>query len=76
MLRLRTAALPYFTPKNTLKMQLPRGFYLLFSLAVTASVQLVGVYLVFSSRIMPALAVRRGPENKKLIGGYGIGVRA
>lgn len=34
------------------------GFYLLFAVAVTASVQLVGVYLVFSSLIMPALAVR------------------
>jgi len=35
------------------------GFYLLFALAVTASVQLVGVYLVFSSLIIPALAVRQ-----------------
>ena len=35
------------------------GFYLLFALAVTASVQLVGVYLVFTSLIVPALAVRR-----------------
>ena len=52
------------------------GFYLLFALAVTASVQLVGVYLVFSSLIMPALAVRRWPERKKLIGGYSIGVLA
>ena len=34
------------------------GFYLLFALAVTASVQLVGVYLVFTSLIVPALAVR------------------
>jgi zinc/manganese transport system permease protein len=34
------------------------GFYVVFALAVTASVQLVGVYLVFSSLIMPALAVR------------------
>ncbi|MBS1209278.1 MAG: zinc/manganese transporter permease [Proteobacteria bacterium] len=34
------------------------GFYLLFALAVTASVQLVGVYLVFSSLIIPALATR------------------
>ncbi|MEY4428212.1 MAG: hypothetical protein RLZZ182_901 [Pseudomonadota bacterium] len=34
------------------------GFHALFALAVTASVQLVGVYLVFASLIMPALAVR------------------
>lgn len=32
------------------------GFYALFALAVTASVQLVGVYLVFASLIAPALA--------------------
>ena len=39
------------------------GFYGAFALAVTASVQLVGVYLVFSSLIIPALATRalRGP---------------
>ncbi|HEX9451766.1 MAG TPA: metal ABC transporter permease [Burkholderiales bacterium] len=34
------------------------GFYLLFGLSVTASVQMVGVYLVFSSLIVPALASR------------------
>lgn len=34
------------------------GFYLLFALAVTASVQLVGVYLVFATLILPALATR------------------
>lgn len=33
-------------------------FYIVFSLAVTASVQLVGVYLVFASLILPALATR------------------
>jgi zinc/manganese transport system permease protein len=35
------------------------GFYLLFACAVTASVQLVGVYLVFTTLIVPALATRR-----------------
>jgi zinc/manganese transport system permease protein len=34
------------------------GFYLLFACAVTVSVQLVGVYLVFASLIIPALATR------------------
>lgn len=34
------------------------GFYALFACAVTASVQLVGVYLVFASLIIPALATR------------------
>jgi len=35
------------------------GFYVLFALAVTVSVQLVGVYLVFASLIVPPLATRR-----------------
>ena len=35
------------------------GFYAAFALAVTASVQVVGVYLVFSSLIIPALATGR-----------------
>ncbi len=41
------------------------GFYAAFALAVTASVQLVGVYLVFTSLIVPALATRslRGPRR-------------
>src|SRR4051812_45591961 len=34
------------------------GFYLIFALAVTMSVQLVGVYLVFASLIIPSLATR------------------
>lgn len=33
-------------------------FYILFAFAVTASVQLVGVYLVFTTLIVPALATR------------------
>lgn len=52
------------------------GFYLLFALAVTASVQLVGVYLVFSTLILPALAVRRWPQQQRLKGGYSIGAIA
>jgi zinc/manganese transport system permease protein len=57
------------------------GFYLLFALAVTASVQLVGVYLVFASLIVPSLGVRHYPARYKLpfaylvgIGGYAIGL--
>ena len=38
--------------------QRPLLFYLLFAVTVTASVQLVGIYLVFASLIIPALAVR------------------
>ncbi|MDX8397240.1 MAG: metal ABC transporter permease [Mariprofundaceae bacterium] len=40
------------------------GFYVLFAVAVTASVQLVGVYLVFASLIVPALAVRGYSPHK------------
>ncbi len=49
------------------------GFYAAFALAVTASVQLVGVYLVFASLIIPALGTRaqRGPRRLRLA--YGIG---
>lgn len=35
------------------------GFYLLFACAVTLSLQLVGLYLVFTTLIVPALATRR-----------------
>ena len=34
------------------------GFFIVFALAITASVQLVGVYVVFASLILPALAGR------------------
>lgn len=34
-------------------------FYLLFAITITASVQLVGIYLVFASLILPALAIRQ-----------------
>lgn len=34
------------------------GFYLLFACAITVSVQLVGIYLVFATLIVPALATR------------------
>ena len=45
-------------------------FYLLFAVTVTASVQLVGVYLVFASLIIPALASRAYPEKQRLIVAY------
>jgi len=50
------------------------GFYLIFAVAITASVQLVGVYLVFSSLIIPALATRRLPRTYQLAAGWGIGL--
>lgn len=49
------------------------GFYGAFALAVTASVQLVGVYLVFSSLIIPALATRASRGGRRLALGYVLG---
>jgi len=49
-------------------------FYIIFALAVTASVQLVGVYLVFSSLIIPALVTRKVVSQKRaLLIAYGVG---
>ncbi|HET8707960.1 MAG TPA: metal ABC transporter permease [Pseudomonadales bacterium] len=48
-------------------------FYLVFALAVTASVQLVGVYLVFASLIIPSLGARHYPPAKRLGVAYLIG---
>jgi len=53
-----------------------RGFYVIFAFAVTASVQLVGVYLVFASLIIPALATRRIHGTKRLFAGYLLGAVA
>jgi zinc/manganese transport system permease protein len=50
------------------------GFYLIFALAVTASVQLVGVYLVFATLIVPALGARKHPERLRVALAYGIGL--
>jgi zinc/manganese transport system permease protein len=59
----------------------PWAFYLLFAVTVTASVQLVGVYLVFATLILPALATHRLASRPGLIvayaigaGGYGLGL--
>lgn len=59
----------------------PFGFYLLFALAVTISVQLVGVYLVFASLIVPSLGARNYSPGRRLaiayligLGGYGVGL--
>lgn len=50
-------------------------FYLLFALSITASVQLVGIYLVFASLILPALAIRR-VKRSAVFYGYLISVSA
>ena len=46
------------------------GFYVLFALVVTASVQLVGVYLVFTTLIVPAVATYRFAAKRQLAIGY------
>jgi len=57
--------------------RLPRvGFYLIFAIAITASVQVVGVYLVFSSLIIPALATRRLPPGRQLPAAWCLGLAA
>jgi zinc/manganese transport system permease protein len=43
-------------------------FYLLFAACITVSVQMIGVYLVFASLILPALA------STRLIGAHGLAV--
>jgi zinc/manganese transport system permease protein len=50
------------------------GFYAVFALAVTASVQMVGVYLVFSSLIIPALATRALQGGRRYRVAYGVGI--
>ena len=50
------------------------GFYVLFAVVVTASVQLVGVYLVFTSLIVPAVATYRIGGSRQLAVGYGLGI--
>ncbi len=43
------------------------GFYILFALSITVSVQLIGIYLVFTSLIVPALAAVKYPTNPALL---------
>jgi zinc/manganese transport system permease protein len=56
------------------------GFYLLFACAVTIAVQLVGLYLVFATLIVPALATRLLARRRIAVGyamaalSYGIGL--
>ena len=48
-------------------------FYALFAVTITASVQLVGVFLVFASLIVPALAAHAAPRHLRLLAGYIVG---
>jgi zinc/manganese transport system permease protein len=49
------------------------GFYATFAVAVTASVQVVGVYLVFTSLIVPALATLRLQGRTRLLAAFAVG---
>jgi zinc/manganese transport system permease protein len=50
-------------------------FYALFAFAVTVSVQLVGIYLVFASLIIPALSTRKiARRGFRILCGYGVGI--
>lgn len=48
-------------------------FYLLFAVTVTVSVQLAGVFLVFASLIVPAVAIRRLQGVAAIATGYVVG---
>ena len=55
------------------------GFYALFAVAVTVSVQLVGLYLVFATLIVPPLATRRMQRDASRrmdvgLAGYAVGL--
>jgi zinc/manganese transport system permease protein len=49
-------------------------FYLAFAVTITASVQLVGIYLVFASLIVPALAAHRLSGTRQLAVGFACGL--
>ena len=49
------------------------GFYALFALTVTMSVQLVGLYLVFATLIVPPLATRR-MARRRLVAAWSLGL--
>jgi zinc/manganese transport system permease protein len=50
------------------------GFYVLFGVMVTVSVQLVGVYLVFTTLIVPAVATYRYPVVRQLRVGFALAI--
>lgn len=50
------------------------GFYFIFAIVITLSVELVGVYLVFSTLILPALALNQYVGKAKLALAYIVGI--
>jgi len=61
----------WFVKRDLFKSKL---FYVVFAIAITLSVQLVGVYLVFASLIIPALVTTPFDDIKALSLALGIGV--
>ncbi|MEX2453296.1 MAG: metal ABC transporter permease [Rhodospirillaceae bacterium] len=63
------AFLPVYAAVAVAWIAIPRArdgfaFFVLFAVTVSASVQLVGVYVVFASLILPALAANGGPGRR------------
>lgn len=52
----------------------PLAFYFVFAIAVMASVRVIGVFLVFATLILPALAVHGLSERRGLAAGFGLAV--
>lgn len=50
------------------------GFYVLFGVMVTVSVQLVGVYLVFTTLIVPAVATYRYRPSRQMPVGFALAI--
>lgn len=48
----------------------PLAFYFVFAIAIMASVRVIGVFLVFATLILPALAVHGLPERRGLLAGF------
>ncbi|MFM9968738.1 MAG: metal ABC transporter permease [Burkholderiales bacterium] len=67
-------AIWFFTREPLGRMGFARmSFYVLFASVVTVSVQLVGLYLVFASLVVPALATYYSPEQR-MAKALGVGV--
>ncbi|MBL1433408.1 MAG: metal ABC transporter permease [Gammaproteobacteria bacterium] len=49
------------------------GFYLIFAVAITTTVQIIGVYLVFASLILPALATINCENNRQNYTAWSLG---
>jgi zinc/manganese transport system permease protein len=52
----------------------PLAFYFVFAIAIMASVHVVGVFLVFATLILPALAVHGLSERRGLAAGFALAV--